>query len=354
MTYKEENIINIAMKAAELLKDGRIERDDISGHTGLIQTILSLSDKFEEKNAGVDYDAMGRDYWLEIDEFAEQHLLEEYGREIADIPQDLNLKVILNEGVLETVLKDKNIPVRVEVVDVDSLYTNYSKLESYRKELLADDAYMECDHFTPKFDEEPAYLASSIPGYPVKVFAVSGTVRHEIYSGDWDECTDFCADHSWRHVDENRFQWDLEIVDEREPFFPEGYFDAVEHFSKGAGIDIENEYVRQHAEELVFCYQNGYFLTDFDSWTRYETLLDEKLSFNEASVLGCQFDCDPHDIQKDDEAAIHDFKNFLNGFRAANDRCHPSLDSMIQSASQKVSEEPVGPRSLDEINRNAH
>lgn len=36
MTLKEENIINIAMRAGELLKAGVIERDELTGHAGPI------------------------------------------------------------------------------------------------------------------------------------------------------------------------------------------------------------------------------------------------------------------------------------------------------------------------------
>ncbi len=81
MTHKEENIVNIAMRAGELLAAGKIERDDITGHAGLTDTIISLAEDFEKRNEGVDYDAADRDYWIEIDAFAEEQLLERYGIE---------------------------------------------------------------------------------------------------------------------------------------------------------------------------------------------------------------------------------------------------------------------------------
>lgn len=92
MTPKEENIVNISMKAAELFKAGKIELDE-QGHMGLTQTILSLAERFEEKikKEGIDYEAdhaelkkagqAPHDYWEDIDAFAEEQLLKEYGRE---------------------------------------------------------------------------------------------------------------------------------------------------------------------------------------------------------------------------------------------------------------------------------
>ena len=55
-SYKmQENIVNIAMRASELLMAGKIEHDDMTGHAGLTETIISLAEKFEKENAEVDF-----------------------------------------------------------------------------------------------------------------------------------------------------------------------------------------------------------------------------------------------------------------------------------------------------------
>lgn len=88
MTKREENIVNIAMRAAELLKDSKIERSDITGHMGLTEEIIALADRFELDHANVDFDAADRDYWIEIDEFTERELLAQFGKEQATPQRD--------------------------------------------------------------------------------------------------------------------------------------------------------------------------------------------------------------------------------------------------------------------------
>lgn len=276
-----ENIVNIAMRAAELLMDGKIERDDISGHTGMTHTIIELAERFEREHEGVDYDAEGRDYWLEIDDFAEKELMQQYGREISD-------------------------PL-------------------------------------PEFTD--------VPSFPVKVYAVSGYVRHEVFSGDWDECAAFCADHNGCFLDENEFEWSLEIEDEREDSFPDGFFDAVDHYCELAGSDIENEFVRQHAEELTYCWENGLFLMDFEMWTGLEAVLNERLTFEEASFLKGASNGKAQDLSSNEiTASLDKLQSALADFRSGAGK-RPSLDSQINNAAQKAGGEPCGPRNLNEIHQ---
>lgn len=90
MTKVEENIVNIAMRAGELIQAGKIESDEISGFIGLTETIVELAHLFEKQNDGVDFGAEGRDYWLEIDAFAETNLVQCLGREVDTPSQDLS------------------------------------------------------------------------------------------------------------------------------------------------------------------------------------------------------------------------------------------------------------------------
>lgn len=79
----QENIVNIAMTAALLLRDEKI--DTLGGHTEITATIIKLANEFEhdiasklDYNAPPDFDNL-RDYWVEIEEFAEQKLIESHG-----------------------------------------------------------------------------------------------------------------------------------------------------------------------------------------------------------------------------------------------------------------------------------
>ena len=83
MTPREETIINIAVKAGELLAKGKIEPSELGGFMELTQNILSMADRFEKKvrTEGIDFETGDHDYWEEVDDFAEKTLLQEYGRE---------------------------------------------------------------------------------------------------------------------------------------------------------------------------------------------------------------------------------------------------------------------------------
>jgi len=76
----QENVVNIAMTAGRMKRQGII--DTQGGHTELAGMIIELADEFEREVASkIDYNAPPdfnnlRDYWVEIDEFAERRLLE--------------------------------------------------------------------------------------------------------------------------------------------------------------------------------------------------------------------------------------------------------------------------------------
>lgn len=80
LTDKEENIVNIALTAAILLKDGKIDIEEHGGHAALTSEIVWMAGEFERRYAGVDWHQnVGLTYWEAIDRFAEEGLLEVYG-----------------------------------------------------------------------------------------------------------------------------------------------------------------------------------------------------------------------------------------------------------------------------------
>lgn len=355
-----ENIVNISMRAAELLLAGKIERDDMSGHAGLTETIINLAEKFEKENAGVDWNMSDRDYWLEIDAFAEEQLLERYGVEMIKDTQPLDIKVIMDRGILESVLKDQHVPVHVEVVHVDPDYEDYEQLEAYKNELYKDPAFFECDysscHFEPDHEiSDPEHENVAGEGIypvqpPVSVVAVIGnTERGTVFTGTWDECEQFCKDNKWIFFDENNFHWNLEIKDPLEFTLPEGFYLAVDHFSDTLGVDVENGFVRQYAEELVFCHKNNIDFADFDYWTRYQVLLGEKISFGEYTALDCHFHRDPNDIAVNDKYSVDKIRGYLEGCRSER-KAVMSLDEKIARANNIQSSQqqmPVPAKTTD-------
>lgn len=80
MTHKEENIVNIALMASSLIKDGKIYIEEHGGHAALTSEIVWMAGEFERRYAEVDWNQnVGLTYWEAIDRFAEEGLLEVYG-----------------------------------------------------------------------------------------------------------------------------------------------------------------------------------------------------------------------------------------------------------------------------------
>lgn len=341
MTFKEENIVNIAMRAAELLKDGRIERNDIAGHVGLTDTIIDLADAFEKQNAGVDFNAGDRDYWEEIDSFAEVQLLKEYGIEQAKTEKPLDIKVIFDRGILSDVLINQNQPVNVELVDVDPNYEDYDKLCAYRNDLYADKSFQECEYTVVHFDdEEPELSSDEFVPEPVTVFAHSGGgTSFALMSGNYDECLAFCQSNNWEYVDENRFDWGLTLDDEREVDFPNGFYAAVKMYSREEGKDVDSEFVRQNADKLVAAQLCGLSFSDFKSWGQLESFLGEKVTADEFNFIKQHFD-----IASLSDPAYSPFakemKDRLAEYRediSVRNPSKASLNDIISKASQKQS-----------------
>lgn len=469
MTHKEENIVCIAMKAADLIHANKIDPSQKEGHMGLTVDIIALAEQFEKERAGVDYNAPDApDYWEDIDLFAEQRLLEEYAIEpkdqentvslwarvgvSMDIPHETYeqlmsgdrhaLQDVLegkvgqvrldgetyfpdieqNAGLAEmefdlpvgfgvqnieqkrepdrtVYLADISIPQReinylnellsMEGKDIyekyglkrDDTITNTIKFENgYEldmKVVICDEdeaPYVDLVLFNEngcevacdtgedmsegsisfevgnaiyigiiKMEPEIEMPKQFVPDDPVKVFASSGGVKQQIYSGDWDECTKFCEEHGWSFLDENEFEWDLEMEDAREDAFPEGFYNALAYYHRVTGGEIDSEFVRQHANELVYCHQNGKDLLDFDFWAKYETLLNEPLSYDEYVKLDKTYGGDPLEIDEKNDIVISSLKSSLLDLRCSSEKETPrlSLNDQIQSAQNRKTQQPI-------------
>ena len=85
-----ENAVNIAMTAGVLKHAGKI--DTQGGHRELTWAVVDLAEQFErdvasktDYNAPPDFDNL-RDYWVEIDDYAEENLSERFGSIREPIP----------------------------------------------------------------------------------------------------------------------------------------------------------------------------------------------------------------------------------------------------------------------------
>lgn len=351
MTFKEENIVNIAMRAGELLKDGRIERDDISGHAGFTDTIVHLAEAFEQKYADVDFNAGDLDYWEEIDAFAEEQLVKEYGIDHPQEKKALDIKVIIDDGFVSAVLKNQNQPVNVEIVDVDRDYADYEKLDAYRNELCADKTFQDCDYIVAGFTEDVPELSSDERIYePVTVYAHSGGgTSFALMSCNYDVCLAFCQNNNWEYVDENHFVWDLTLEDEREANFPVGFNAAVRAFSYKEGMSIDSELVRQNADKLVAALRSGLTFSDFKAWVQMENALREPVTLDEFKFFKNKYGIDRIPLLATTSLVFqvgYELSQYRMKIASSNSSKAP-LNDVIAKASEKRTSPPTSSQKKD-------
>lgn len=94
------------------------------------------------------------------------------------------------------------------------------------------------------------------------------------------------------------------------------YREAVAFFSRAVEADIDNDFVNDHAEELIYCHQNGKGIIDFDFWTQYETLLHSKMTFEEYIFVDSCYDDDPMGLTEDDTKVISMLADKLDQYRS--------------------------------------
>lgn len=67
---------------------------------------------------------------------------------------ELEIKVIIKDGIVEAVLKNQSVPVRVEVIDINKDYRDYVKLQNYADSVYKNPLFENCDFTVADFCEE--------------------------------------------------------------------------------------------------------------------------------------------------------------------------------------------------------
>lgn len=93
------------------------------------------------------------------------------------------------------------------------------------------------------------------------------------------------------------------------------YNDAIDYFNDEMCMDIEDDYIRDHAEELILCYSKNRSIVDFDAWTCFEDLVGERISFEEYSFLNEAFNRDVLEVYAEDEEDVFFIKRLLKEYR---------------------------------------
>lgn len=122
------------------------------------------------------------------------------------------------------------------------------------------------------------------------------------------------------------------------------YQAALQYFNakvfQESGFSIENDYVKEHKDELCYCYEHDKTLIDFDWWCRYEELLKTRITYEEYRSLDNMLDADPMDIRLEDTKTVKALQKHLHILRGdyieGRDSEEPNLDLMIRSAEEKT------------------
>lgn len=64
----------------------------------------------------------------------------------------MNIKVIIDDGVIRGVLKDSDAPVHVELIDTSDSYKD-SEIEKHALSFLNDPNYINCEYEVADFEE---------------------------------------------------------------------------------------------------------------------------------------------------------------------------------------------------------
>lgn len=132
----------------------------------------------------------------------------------------------------------------------------------------------------------------------------------------------------------DQFDWNLTIPEQKR------YRVALDYFNLDTQINIENDHVKKYGRELIYCHEHGKTLSDFDFWTCYEELFDEKLTYDEYIAVDSSYDGDPHEIAPDNTEIISELKSNLKNYRDSVIRVsEEEMKDMYTRASEKIQRE---------------
>lgn len=121
------------------------------------------------------------------------------------------------------------------------------------------------------------------------------------------------------------------MVLNREPYDKARFEAALQRFSGDIDVEDNWNFLEDHANKLIYCWEHHKDFLDFDFWVRYELLLGEKLTWEEYVTVDEQLDDSPYDVELSDKNTIKELRETLEACRAGG-KGEPSLDENIQAA----------------------
>lgn len=124
-------------------------------------------------------------------------------------------------------------------------------------------------------------------------------------------------------------------------FEPDMFDKACEYYQDWIDIDNKDnlEFLKCHADKLIYCHENKKDMLDFDFWVQYENLLGEKITWDEYTAIDSKFDGDPHDIDENDIVSISKFRNSLSEYRTSITVTQKDMDDMASRAEARLKKE---------------
>jgi len=124
-------------------------------------------------------------------------------------------------------------------------------------------------------------------------------------------------------------------------FEPDLFDKACEYYQEYVDLSYEEnrEFFNSHADKLIYCSENKKDMLDFDFWVQYETLLGEKITWDEYVAIDNKFDGDPHDVELSDINAISELRNNLKEYRDIIVVTQEEMDEMANRAEARLRQE---------------
>ena len=91
---------------------------------------------------------------------------------------------------------------------------------------------------------------------------------------------------------------------------------ALNHFHLDS---IDEDILKGNEDKLIFCAENDKKSFDFDNWVRYETLLKEKMSFEEYTSVNEKLGKNPFDVNFSDCDLLHSLRKHLESVRGLDE-----------------------------------
>lgn len=114
------------------------------------------------------------------------------------------------------------------------------------------------------------------------------------------------------------------------------FLKALDEYIENPDDAVFHEATRKHADEFIYCYENGKELIDLDFWCDYQDLLGDKITYDEYVAIDKHLDGAPCDYTQEDVEVVSLLKGKLAEYRSKG----KGLDSVLENAEERSEVSP--------------